>query len=146
GGRGTIYKVSKKGEGTKFFESDQTHLVSLAFDLAGNLIAGSSPNGYVYRVAPNGKAFVLYDSGLNEIRSLAVDRTGTIVAAALSESSSGAVEASASGKGGISPGAKSSKGSRGDELGDSLSLSSSSSSKSDSASSSSSLSADLSGV
>ena len=42
GDHGEIYRVTPKGEHTVFFKSDEAHIRTLAFDTAGNLIAGSA--------------------------------------------------------------------------------------------------------
>ena len=60
-----------------FFKSDEEHIRSLAFDKAGNLIAGSDGTGLVYRIDPAGKAFVLYDAPKKEITSVIVAPDGT---------------------------------------------------------------------
>ena len=66
------------------YDTDETHIVSMAMDNDGNVIAGGDPKGYIYRISPEGKAFVLYDSGMREIHSVAVAPNGTIYASAIS--------------------------------------------------------------
>ena len=84
GDKGVIYRVTPDGNGTAFYNTDETHIVSMAIDKDGNLIAGGDPKGYIYRISPEGKAFVLYDSGMREIHSVAVAPNGTIYASAIS--------------------------------------------------------------
>src|SRR5262249_17870711 len=67
-----------------FYDTDETHVISLAVDPAGNIIAGGDPKGYLYRITPDGKAFVLYDSGLREVHAVTVAADGTIYAAVVS--------------------------------------------------------------
>ena len=53
----------------------------LAFDRAGNLIAGTDGSGLIYRVTPQGEGFVLYSAPKKEITALAVDAAGNLYAA-----------------------------------------------------------------
>src|SRR6059036_925777 len=84
GDKGVIYRVTPDGKGESFYDTDETHIISMALDKDGNLIAGGDPKGYVYRISPEGKAFVLYDSGMREVHSVAVGPNGTIYASVIS--------------------------------------------------------------
>ncbi len=55
-----------------FFKSDEEHIRSMAFDHAGNLIAGSDGSGLIYRVGTDGKGFILYDAPKREVTAVAV--------------------------------------------------------------------------
>jgi hypothetical protein len=79
----TIYRVDKGGSGEQYYETGQSHVTSLAFDVHGQLLAGTEPNGILYRISAKDKAFVLYDANLPEIRSIVPMPDGTIYAAAL---------------------------------------------------------------
>ena len=68
-------------KGQLFFKSDETHVRSMAFDSAGNLIAGTDPGGLVLRISPSGAGFVLYQLGKREITAVAVARDGSVYAA-----------------------------------------------------------------
>ena len=81
GVNGAAVDASGKGEG--FYETRQTHVMCLALDREGNLLAGSVPNGLIYRISPQGKGFVLYQANLPEIHELAIGSDGRIYAAAL---------------------------------------------------------------
>jgi len=81
--------VAPNGEHSVFFKSDEPHIRTLAFDVQGNLIAGSDGSGLVYRINPKGEAFVLYSAPKREITSIAVDNSGNIYAAAAGEKRSG---------------------------------------------------------
>ena len=83
GDRGQIFRIEPSGKGEVFFESKQTHIMCLAPDRQGNILAGSAPNGLIYRVSPQGKTFILYQTGLPEIHDLVTDSEGRIYAAAL---------------------------------------------------------------
>ena len=90
GDRGEIFKVTKTGEHSLFFKSDEAHIRVLALDPKGNLIAGSDGSGLIYRIAPDGQAFVLYSAPKKEITALAIDNSGNIYAAAVGEKHEGA--------------------------------------------------------
>ena len=83
GEKGKIYRVDPSGQGEVYFDTEQRHVMSLAFDPQGRLLAGTDPNGILYRVDAKGKAFALYDSDLPEVRALQVTPNGDIYAAAM---------------------------------------------------------------
>ena len=83
GENGKIYRVDPSGQGEVYFDTEQRHVMSLAFDPQGRLLAGTDPNGILYRVDEKGKAFALYDSDLPEVRALQVAPNGDIYAAAM---------------------------------------------------------------
>ena len=79
---GKIYKiVGEKSE--EFYDSSQTHVMSLALEPSGALLAGTAPNGYVLRLSPAGKGESIFDADLAEVRQLAVDRYGAVYVLAL---------------------------------------------------------------
>ena len=106
GGTGKIYRLNRGQEGglaprgtyetQVFFTSPETNILSLATDKAGNLYAGSSPNGIVYKIVPhidpreasvNGsmpsadpQASVLYDATEPNISALTTDSAGNVYA------------------------------------------------------------------
>jgi sugar lactone lactonase YvrE len=83
GEKGNIYRIDPSGQGEVYFDTEQRHVMSLAFDPQGRLLAGTDPNGILYRVDAKGKAFALYDSDLPEVRALQVAPNGDIYAAAM---------------------------------------------------------------
>ncbi len=83
GEQGIIYKVSDKGKGTPFFDSEESHIVALAFDRQGSLLAGSSGKGLLYRISPDGKGTVVLDTPLKEVNALALDAAGRIYASGI---------------------------------------------------------------
>jgi hypothetical protein len=101
GEEGKIFQIGRDGEGEVYFETEQRHVISLALDSDGRVLAGTDPNGLLYRIDRKGKAFVLYDADLPEIRSLQVADNGDIYAAAIggavSQMVSSATTAAASG-------------------------------------------------
>jgi sugar lactone lactonase YvrE len=92
GDGGKIYRVRAAGATPKeslLIDINETHIISLAVDRAGNLIAGTDPSGLVLSISPQGKAFALFDSPLREIHALAPAADGSIYALALSDAASG---------------------------------------------------------
>lgn len=93
GDTGKLYRVTASGakpESSLLIDINETHVISLAADAAGNLIAGTDPGGLVLRISPEGKAFALFDSPLREVHSLALAGDGSIYALALSDAATGA--------------------------------------------------------
>jgi hypothetical protein len=92
GDQGKIYRVRSAGakaEESLLADINETHIISLAVDRAGNLVAGTDPGGLVLSISPQGKAFALFDSPLREIHSLAPAADGSIYVLALSDAASG---------------------------------------------------------
>jgi WD40 repeat protein len=81
GSPGAIYKITA-GKSSLFFQTDETHVRSLAFDASGNLIAGTDPGGLILRVSAAGEGFVLYQASKSEITALAASADGSVYAAA----------------------------------------------------------------
>jgi hypothetical protein len=98
GDNGKLYRVRAAGakpEASLLIDTNETHVISLATDAQGNLIAGTDPGGLVLRISPEGKAFTLFDAPLREIHALASAADGSIYALALSEAASSARTAGA---------------------------------------------------
>ena len=51
GDEGVIYRVDNDGESEIFYDSEETHIITMALDGGGNVIAGGDPKGYVYRIS-----------------------------------------------------------------------------------------------
>ena len=88
GDSGKLYRVRAAGakpEISLLISTNQTHVMSLATNKQGDLIAGTDPGGLVLRISPDGKAFGLYDAPLREIHALAPAPDGSVYALALSE-------------------------------------------------------------
>jgi hypothetical protein len=103
GDNGKLYRVRAAGakpESSLLIDTNETHVISLATDAQGNLIAGTDPGGLILRVSPEGKAFTLFDAPLREIHSLAAASDGSIYALALSEAASSARTAAGASSGG----------------------------------------------
>ena len=93
GDTGKLYLARAAGANPQtslLFDTDETHVISLAVDARGNLIAGTDPGGLVLRVGVDGKAFALFDAPLREIHALAPAADGSVYALALSDASAAA--------------------------------------------------------
>jgi hypothetical protein len=98
GDKGKLYRVkaaNAKPEDSLLYATNETHVISLAVDNNGNLLAGTDPGGLVLRISPDGKAFALLDAGLREIHSLVSSPDGSIYALALSEAASSSTRSTA---------------------------------------------------
>ncbi|HYY99520.1 MAG TPA: hypothetical protein VE642_13045 [Pyrinomonadaceae bacterium] len=92
GDTGKLYRVqaaNAKPEASLLVDTNETHIISLASDARGNIIAGTDPGGLVLRISPEGKAFALFDSPLREIHALALAADGSIYALALGDAATG---------------------------------------------------------
>ena len=91
GDKGKLYRVRTAGaqsDASLLIDTNETHVISLAVDSRGQLIAGTDPGGLVLRISPDGKAFALLDASLREIHALATAADGSIYALALSDAAS----------------------------------------------------------
>src|SRR3984885_15362979 len=99
GDKGEIFAVTPDGKGRLFYQRDERHARSLAFDAKGNLLVGTDPDGLILRIevtsaagashsqAPPkaGASFVLYETDKKEVTSLLADSSGNLYAAAIGE-------------------------------------------------------------
>ena len=61
-----------------FFDSEETHITSLAFESDGHLLAGSATHGLLYRIDSDGEGDVIYSTGEREIRTILPQPDGSI--------------------------------------------------------------------
>ncbi|HEX9457176.1 MAG TPA: hypothetical protein VF935_06030, partial [Candidatus Acidoferrum sp.] len=110
GDKGQIFAVAPDGKGELFYSSDEAHIRVLAFDVKGNLIAGTEPSGRILRISrvdrpgsthekdaksarkdskesatAAAEGFVLYETSKREVTSLAVSSDGAIYVSAIGE-------------------------------------------------------------
>jgi hypothetical protein len=100
GDNGKLYRVRAAlapAESSLLIDTNETHVISLAVDSQGQLIAGTDPGGLVLRISQDGKAFALLDAPLREIHALATTSDGSIYALALSDAASTSRQSSGSG-------------------------------------------------
>ena len=50
GDKGQVFVVPPGGKGQLFYQSDERHARSLAFDAKGNLLIGTEPDGLILRI------------------------------------------------------------------------------------------------
>lgn len=71
GPNGKVYKIDPAGKVETWFETKQSHVLSLARDGQGHVFAGTSPSGVLFRIAPAGQGEVVFNTEEQEIRALA---------------------------------------------------------------------------
>jgi hypothetical protein len=68
GPEAVVYRIDPEtGQSERFYEVDDHHVVSLAFDEAGRLLLGTEGRGLVIRVGPDGRGRVLHDTPHAEV-------------------------------------------------------------------------------
>jgi hypothetical protein len=88
GPEGRLFRIDKDGKSEIYFDSDESHLVSLWLDTDGTLYAGSNGKALLYKVTGPGRASVVYDFDGDDVKAIAVvPRTRVIYAIANSYSS-----------------------------------------------------------
>lgn len=70
GPNGNIYRIDSEGKAELWFETRQSHVLSLATDPSGLLYAGTSPNGVLFRISSEAKGEVIFNTEEQEIRAL----------------------------------------------------------------------------
>ena len=95
GDSGQIFVVNPDGKGQLFYQSDERHARSLAFDSKGNLLVGTDPNGLILRIEiarksadalpTAGPSYVIYETSKKEVTSLLTDDKGNLYAGAIGE-------------------------------------------------------------
>lgn len=72
---GKLFRITQDGTAQVFFDSEQSHLVSV-FATGGKVYAGSSGEARLYEISGPGRAQVLYDFGATEVRAIAAAKDG----------------------------------------------------------------------
>ncbi len=75
GVEGKIFRI-QGDQAEVLYDSSQMHVMCLAHDLAGGILAGTAPNGYVLRIAEDGKGSSLFDAPHSEVHQIQQDRYG----------------------------------------------------------------------
>ena len=75
GVEGKIFKI-RGDQADVLYDSSQMHIMCLAQDLGGGILAGTAPNGYVLRIAEDGQGSSLYDAPHSEVHQIQLDRYG----------------------------------------------------------------------
>ncbi len=79
---GKVFRITRDGRATVYFDAEQSHIMSLAVGPKGAVYAGSSEDAILYEIRSAGRATVLYDFGVTEVRDVAVHKDGTVFAIA----------------------------------------------------------------
>ncbi len=78
GNEGRIFRITPKGQGTRWAKVDEAGIYALAIDSMDRLYAASSPDGKVYRFDERGKSQVFFDAEEKYIWALAIDTMNNI--------------------------------------------------------------------
>ena len=84
GDPGRIYRLNADGETELFYDTKTTHVLSLAFDGSGDLLAGTGSPGQLFRINDEGRGFVLLDAPYEEVRAIRVSDDGSVYAVSAS--------------------------------------------------------------
>jgi hypothetical protein len=79
---GIIYKIDTDGNGDIFYDSKETHIMSLLHH-NDYIYAGGAGNGIIYKIAMDGTPSVVYDSPESEIHTLLASEEGKLYAASV---------------------------------------------------------------
>ncbi len=77
---GKLYRIVSDGTTQVYFDSEESHLVSVLVD-AGRVLVGSSGEARLYEVKGPGRASVLYDFETTEVRAIVSAPDGSLYAA-----------------------------------------------------------------
>jgi hypothetical protein len=67
---GQVHTVTPEGKTKVFFDSNESHVLSLAVGEKGAIYAGTSMRGVLFKFAPDGKVLGTWDLDDNEVRAL----------------------------------------------------------------------------
>jgi hypothetical protein len=81
GEHGRVLRIGSSGDADLFFDSDESHIVSVLPSSDGGLFAGGAGRGLVYRIDREGNGLALFEDDLPEVASLAIDRDGGVLVA-----------------------------------------------------------------
>ncbi|MCA9576136.1 MAG: hypothetical protein R3B40_30510 [Polyangiales bacterium] len=81
GPHGRVYSIDRRGHAEVYYQSNASHVMSLARDADGTVYAGTSDEALVLKLLGPGRAEVVHDFPGNEITALAV-RSGTLAVVA----------------------------------------------------------------
>jgi hypothetical protein len=83
GPEGKLFRIAGGGNNAEvYFDSEETHLVSVLAPGDGNVYAGSNGKALLYKLTGPGRAAVLHDFEGDDVKALAVTRGGSIFAIA----------------------------------------------------------------
>lgn len=79
GNSGKVFKLSKDGQATLWYDSEELEILSLAVDRHDNLYAGTSPGGQIIRISPKGEASLFFSTEQDHVWALAFDEDGDLI-------------------------------------------------------------------
>lgn len=94
GSPGKIYALDDAGKARSIWDAHDKHVVSLAREADGTLLAGTSDDAILYRVKPDGQATAVQDFEAEEVRAIVRAPSGLYVAVNDFEKGFGATSAS----------------------------------------------------
>lgn len=80
GPEGKVYRIDQSGKAQVYYDSDESHIVSLALDASGALYAGSNGKGLLYKITAAGRASILFDFDGDDVKGIAVGKDGSVFA------------------------------------------------------------------
>jgi hypothetical protein len=78
GPEGKLFRINASGKAEVHFDSEETHLVSVAVAPDGVVYAGSNGEALLYKIAAPGRAEVLYDYEVDDVKNIAFDSKGLL--------------------------------------------------------------------
>lgn len=78
GPEGKLFRIDQNGTAQVHYDSDESHLLSVAVDAAGVVYAGSSGKALLYKIDAPGRATVLYDFPGTDVNNIAIARDGRL--------------------------------------------------------------------
>ncbi len=76
GPEGRLYRIDAAGKAEVYFDSEESHLVSVAVATDGKVYAGSSGKALLYEITAVGRARVVHDFEGDDVRAIAIAQTG----------------------------------------------------------------------
>lgn len=77
---GKVFRIDQAGTAQVYYDSDESHIMSLAVAGDGTVFAGSSGKAILYRITGPGRASVLYDFPGDDVKALVIARDGRLYA------------------------------------------------------------------
>jgi hypothetical protein len=77
---GKLFRIDQGGKAQVHFDSDESHLISVAVAPDGTVYTGSSGKAILYKVAAAGRAVVLYDFDGDDVKAIAIGKDGRVFA------------------------------------------------------------------
>jgi hypothetical protein len=71
---GKLFRIDQAGKAQVYYDSDESHLISLAIGGDGTVFAGSSGKAILYRIAAAGRATVMHDFAGDDVKAIAIGK------------------------------------------------------------------------